>query len=83
MFSKKLGAGCWLRRSRRADWSPASAQETLRALSMQPTAVTYTQSFLKFIDKVNAAGQGVVQIEFVGGRRRSRPSTSPRRCARA
>ena len=45
----------------------AQAQETLRALSMQPTAVTYTQSFLKFIDKVNAAGQGVVQIEFVGG----------------
>ena len=45
----------------------ASAQETLRALSMQPAAVTYTQSFLKFIDKVNAAGEGVVRIEYVGG----------------
>ena len=45
----------------------AEAQETVRALSMMPKPVTYTQSFLKFIDKVNAAGEGVVQIEFVGG----------------
>jgi TRAP-type transport system periplasmic protein len=45
----------------------AHAQETLRALSMLPKPVVYTQSFLTFIDKVNAAGQGVVQIEFVGG----------------
>jgi TRAP-type C4-dicarboxylate transport system substrate-binding protein len=45
----------------------AQAEETLRALSMLPKPVAYTQSFLKFIDKVNAAGEGVVQIEFVGG----------------
>ena len=45
----------------------AQAQETLRALSMLPKPVAYTQNFLKFIDKVNEAGQGVVQIEFVGG----------------
>jgi TRAP-type transport system periplasmic protein len=45
----------------------AQAQETLRALSMLPKPVAYTQSFLKFIDKVNPAGEGVVRIEFVGG----------------
>lgn len=45
----------------------AHAQEALRALSMLPKPVVYTQDFLKFIDKVNEAGQGVVQIEFVGG----------------
>jgi TRAP-type transport system periplasmic protein len=46
---------------------PAQAQETLRALSMLPKPVVYTQNFLKFIDKVNEAGKGVVQIEFAGG----------------
>jgi TRAP-type C4-dicarboxylate transport system substrate-binding protein len=45
----------------------AVAQDTIRALSMLPKPVVYTQSFLQFIDKVNAAGEGVVQIEFVGG----------------
>ena len=38
------------------------AQETLRALSMQPTAVTYTQSFLKFNDNVKEAGEAVDHI---------------------
>jgi hypothetical protein len=45
----------------------AHAQEMARALSMLLELVASTQSFLKFIDKVNAAGQGVVRIEFVGG----------------
>jgi TRAP-type transport system periplasmic protein len=67
MLSNRLGAGLLAAALVSAGLGPASAQEALRALSMQPTAVTYTQSFLKFIDKVNAAGQGVVQIEFVGG----------------
>jgi TRAP-type transport system periplasmic protein len=67
MFSKRLGAGVLAAAIAAGGLGPAAAQETLRALSMQPTAVTYTQSFLKFIDKVNAAGEGVVQIEFVGG----------------
>ncbi|HEX6113041.1 MAG TPA: TRAP transporter substrate-binding protein DctP [Geminicoccaceae bacterium] len=67
MISRKLGAGALAAAVASGGLGPASAQETLRALSMQPAAVTYTQSFLKFIDKVNAAGQGVVQIEFVGG----------------
>jgi TRAP-type C4-dicarboxylate transport system substrate-binding protein len=67
MISKRLGAGLVAAAVVGHGLGPAAAQETLRALSMQPSAVTYTQSFLKFIDKVNQAGQGVVQIEFVGG----------------
>ena len=67
MLARKLGAGVLAAAIVAGGLGPAAAQETLRALSMQPTAVTYTQSFLKFIDKVNAVGKGVVQIEFVGG----------------
>ncbi|MGG7646113.1 TRAP transporter substrate-binding protein DctP [Rhodovulum sp. YNF3179] len=47
---------------------PASAQEqTLTAVHAFPTTLIYTQSFLEFVDKVNAAGEGVVQIEVRGG----------------
>jgi TRAP-type transport system periplasmic protein len=67
MLSVRFGAGALATAVALGGLGPASAQETLRALSMMPKPVTYTQSFLKFIDKVNAAGQGVVQIEFVGG----------------
>ncbi|MCE3249045.1 MAG: dctP1, partial [Geminicoccaceae bacterium] len=45
----------------------AQAEDVLRALSMLPKPVAYTQSFLQFVDRLNAAGEGVVQIEFVGG----------------
>src|SRR5690606_18684594 len=67
MLANQLGAGALAAALVAYGLGPAAAQETLRALSMQPKAVTYTQSFLKFIDKLNEAGQGVVQIEFVGG----------------
>lgn len=40
---------------------------TLKALTFLPTPVNYTQSFLEFVDKVNAQGEGVVQIEVIGG----------------
>lgn len=40
---------------------------TLKALTFLPTQVNYTQSFMKFVDKVNAAGEGIVQIEIIGG----------------
>jgi TRAP-type C4-dicarboxylate transport system substrate-binding protein len=46
---------------------PARAEETLRAVAMFPKGLIYTQSFLQYVDKVNAAGKGVVQINFVGG----------------
>lgn len=45
----------------------ASAQETLTAVHAFPTTLIYTQSFLQFVDKVNAAGEGVIQIEVRGG----------------
>jgi len=44
-----------------------SAQETLTAVHAFPSSLIYTQSFLQFVDKVNAAGEGVVQIEVRGG----------------
>ena len=67
MLSGRLSAGALAAAVVLVGFGPASAQETLRALSMLPQPVAYTQNFLQFIDKVNAAGQGVVQIEFVGG----------------
>jgi TRAP-type C4-dicarboxylate transport system substrate-binding protein len=47
---------------------PAAAQEvTLRALATWPTQMSYVQSFLKYVAKVNAAGKGVIQINHIGG----------------
>lgn len=45
----------------------AQAQETLTAVHAFPSTLIYTQSFMQFVDKVNAAGEGVVQIEVRGG----------------
>jgi TRAP-type C4-dicarboxylate transport system substrate-binding protein len=45
----------------------AYAQETITAVHAFPETLIYTQSFLQFVDKVNAAGEGVVQIEVRGG----------------
>jgi TRAP-type transport system periplasmic protein len=45
----------------------ASAQETLTAVHAFPATLIYTQSFLQFVDKVNAAGEGVIKIDVRGG----------------
>ena len=45
----------------------AFAQDTLSAVHAFPESLIYTKSFLEFVDKVNAAGEGVVQIEVRGG----------------
>ena len=45
----------------------AYAQETITAVHAFPETLIYTQSFLSFVDKVNEAGEGVVQIEVRGG----------------
>ena len=45
----------------------AQAQETITAVHAFPETLIYTQSFLEFVDKVNEAGEGVVQIEVRGG----------------
>lgn len=48
--------------------APAVAEEaTLRALSFLPRNAAYTKSFLAFVDAVNAAGKGMVRINYVGG----------------
>ena len=43
------------------------AEETITAVHAFPETLIYTQSFLSFVDKVNAAGEGVVQIDVRGG----------------
>ncbi len=50
----------------------AHAEDTIRAVHAFPATLIYTQSFLKFVDKVNEAGEGVVQIDVIGG-----PEASP------
>ena len=45
----------------------ATAQETLTAVHAFPTSLIYTQSFLSFVDRVNERGEGVVQIDVLGG----------------
>lgn len=45
----------------------AQAEETITAVHAFPETLIYTQSFLSFVDKVNEAGEGVVQIEVRGG----------------
>lgn len=45
----------------------AYAQETITAVHAFPESLIYTKSFLEFVNKVNAAGEGVVQIEVRGG----------------
>lgn len=47
---------------------PACAEEVkLRAISAWPTSFELTKAFNKYIDRVNADGKGVVQIELAGG----------------
>lgn len=48
--------------------SAALAQEvTLNAIHFTPKNNSFAQSFLKYVDKVNEAGKGVVQIRVRGG----------------
>ena len=45
----------------------SQAEETITAVHAFPETLIYTKSFLAFVDKVNTAGEGVVQIEVRGG----------------
>jgi TRAP-type mannitol/chloroaromatic compound transport system substrate-binding protein len=45
----------------------AQAQQTITAVHAFPETLIYTQSFLSFVDKVNEAGEGVIQIDVRGG----------------
>ena len=47
---------------------PASAQEAhLRGVSAFAEKTTYSRGFETFIERVNAAGKGVIQITYIGG----------------
>ncbi|PIL22108.1 C4-dicarboxylate ABC transporter substrate-binding protein [Puniceibacterium antarcticum] len=45
----------------------AQAEDTISAVHAFPETLIYTKSFLKFVDEVNEAGQGVVRIDVRGG----------------
>lgn len=47
--------------------SIAQAEDKVTAVHAFPKTLIYTKSFLSFVDKVNEAGKGVVQIEVRGG----------------
>ncbi|NIR29920.1 MAG: ABC transporter substrate-binding protein [Gammaproteobacteria bacterium] len=48
--------------------APASAAEvTLRAVSAFAEGTTFSRNFERFIGRVNAKGQGVVRLEYLGG----------------
>ena len=50
----------------------AQATETIRAITFTPAQVSFSQNFQKFVDLVNERGEGVVQIQIIGG-----PETIP------
>jgi TRAP-type transport system periplasmic protein len=46
----------------------ASAEElTINAVHFTPTQVSYAKSFLRYVEKVNQRGKGVIQIKVRGG----------------
>ena len=45
----------------------AKGEETLNAVVAFPKPLDFTQSFLRFVERVNLAGRGVVQINVQGG----------------
>ena len=54
--------------------STATAEQTLKLVSSWNREQNFTALFLDYVRAVNAAGEGVVQIEFVGG-----PAVIPQR----
>lgn len=45
----------------------AQAEVTLKAVSGLPKQVVYTEDGLRFLEKLNEAGKGVVQVRWMGG----------------
>jgi hypothetical protein len=45
----------------------AHAEDRISAVHAFPETLIYTKSFLSFVDKVNEAGKGVIQIDVRGG----------------
>src|SRR3954463_10937970 len=54
--------------------NPAMAQEvTLKAVTSFAEKTQFSKNFERFIDKVNADGKGVIQINYIGGPRARPP----------
>lgn len=47
--------------------SAIAAEVTLKAVSAWPEKNTFSVNYEKFIEKVNAEGKGVIQIQYLGG----------------
>jgi hypothetical protein len=47
--------------------SAAAQEATLKAVTSFAEKTFYSRGFERFIDKVNADGKGVIQINYVGG----------------
>lgn len=47
--------------------SAAYSEDTITAVHAFPETLIYTQSFLSFVDMLNERGEGVVQIDVLGG----------------
>ncbi|MGI3171096.1 TRAP transporter substrate-binding protein DctP [Pseudooceanicola sp. C21-150M6] len=43
------------------------AEEVIRAVTFTPAQVSFSKNFMKFVDLVNERGEGVVQIQVIGG----------------
>jgi len=47
--------------------SAAAAELTVKAVSAFADGTTFTKNFQRFVEKVNADGKGIIQIEYRGG----------------
>jgi len=54
-----------------------AAEATIRAVTAFPKTTKLSKSFLRFVDKVNAEGKGVVQIKYLGGPEITPPREQP------
>lgn len=50
----------------------AQAEDLIRAITFTPAQVSFSRNFMDFVDLVNERGEGVVQIQVIGG-----PETIP------
>lgn len=65
-MTRWTGAQCFLAAAL-AFCGAAQAEVTLKAVSGLPKQVVYTEDGLRFLEKLNAAGKGVVQVRWMGG----------------
>ena len=50
-----------------ASATAASAQDVIRAVTFVPSQVSFAKNFMKFVEMVNERGEGVVEIQVIGG----------------